>query len=175
VGQKPGRSGGREDALNSGSRGGRWGNTPHFGGRCSLSCYRQRSVSRGSLSCVILSSRAPQVQAHRRRAVCLDALESLPRAGLSFGLEDLSGDDAGSASGPPILARCLRAMQLPDGVRGAGTYGPQKLRADSPYAAYPIDLIATLQRLMTRLVEEVTYCASMRPVPRHPRCANHSP
>jgi hypothetical protein len=52
--------------------------------------------------------------------------------------------------------------------------GPQKLRADTPYAAYPLDLITTLQRLMRWPVEEVTHCSVMGPL-RQPPAAHHVP
>jgi hypothetical protein len=44
---------------------------------------------------------------------------------------------------------------------------PQNLCLDSPYASYPLDLTATLQRLMRRSAGKVIHCPIRGPFPRH--------
>ena len=46
----------------------------------------------------------------------------------------------------------------------ANPCGPQKLRADSPYATYPLDVITTLQRLMRWPAEEAKDCTITGPL-----------
>jgi hypothetical protein len=45
---------------------------------------------------------------------------------------------------------------------------PQNLCPDSPYASYPLDLTATLQRLLRQSAGKVIHCPIMGPFPGTP-------